>query len=83
MVYQGFEFTLKRSYGTKSTWRCKKEYSRCNVKVMTFGKTLMIKSSTHHNHLPTFKGDYSNMTPQRVFVEYSESFYKLPLGNFQ
>lgn len=74
MVFKGYEYLIKTSCQTKTIWRCNKEFQKCKVRVMSTGKTLIIKNTTGHNHQPTYKGDYSTLSSQPVFVKYASSF---------
>lgn len=75
MIYEGYEFMLKRTYATRSNWRCTRECFGCKVKVVTYGKNLVIKATTAHNHDPTFKGVYGALQSQIVNVQYSNVLY--------
>lgn len=68
IIYQNFEFKIRRSNSTEqlTTWICTQE--GCKVRMKSQGKCIYMKDICH-THGPTYKGDYNNLKSQLVNVQ--------------
>lgn len=65
-------YKFKNEAGPRNYWACINEIKcKCRVRCMSYGRTIRIKSSVVHTHEGTFKGDYGELIPKKVYIEYA------------
>lgn len=61
MIFRNQVFLMDRMLINKSFWRCKYERKKkCKARLMTYGKTLMIKNG-EHTHEESYNEDLSSL----------------------
>ncbi|XP_076252180.1 pre-mod(mdg4)-O [Rhynchophorus ferrugineus] len=77
LILNNYEYKIETRKADKSFWCCKaKDRYRCKARLLSWGKTLSVKTSANHNHPPDFNGSFEKCTPQLLNVEYLETFPK-------
>ncbi|XP_076252140.1 uncharacterized protein LOC143191191 isoform X14 [Rhynchophorus ferrugineus] len=74
LIMDDFEYCVQEKRETSIYWRCTQaSKNHCHARLLTFGKTVRIKSSAPHNHLPTFKGEHANLLRENFIVQQSSN----------
>ncbi|ENN76358.1 hypothetical protein D910_12464 [Dendroctonus ponderosae] len=64
VVFEGFEYKIRKTSATRNYFRCKREASSCRAKLETFGKCVLIKG--RHNHSATYLDKVQQLHSVRV-----------------
>ncbi|KAF7282372.1 hypothetical protein GWI33_002749 [Rhynchophorus ferrugineus] len=79
LIMDDFEYCVQEKRETSIYWRCTQaSKNHCHARLLTFGKTVRIKSSAPHNHLPTFKGEHANLLRENFIVQQSRTVHFAP-----
>ncbi|XP_018573589.1 protein tramtrack, beta isoform isoform X10 [Anoplophora glabripennis] len=73
MIVNMYEFRVERRLSDKTFWCCTfSTKNKCRARCVTYARTLQVKHG-EHNHDINFKGDYTNLSTQRLNIVKSKS----------
>lgn len=73
IVLNGYEFRMRPIPDSlnKTLWICTQEpKTKCKVRLQSSGNQLFVKNVAH-NHVPSFKGNLSELKSQTVYINYT------------